>query len=347
MTQTTSRPAAAPQAARAPQPAPARRMTLATIRKTLERGPDKVFLYGIEGVGKTTFAAGAPAPVFIAAEDGIRNLDPVPESFPPPSSFQDVLDAVAELTTAEHGYQTLVIDTIDYVDGLIRDEVCRRNGWSSEDFDAYGRGLKVTPDEHRRLIAAIDRLVATRGMNVVVLAHARTKNFKNPAGADYLRYEPNLGGEAAPALWKYWAEAVLFATHESFVQVAKGGTDDPALKRGKGVSTGRRVVYTEWNAAYDAKNRYGLPPVLALDFAEFAAARDARRPASPDALRSEIVALVGDLELTPEARAAIGVKLAACGESARDLARLLNVLRERAASKDTESGAPAPGKEAQ
>jgi hypothetical protein len=320
-------------------------MTLANVRKTLERGPDKVFLYGIEGVGKTTFAAGAPDPIFLAAEDGIRNLDPVPESFPTPATFQDVLDAVAELTSAEHSYKTLVIDTIDYVDGLIRDEVCRRNGWSSEEFDAYGRGLKVTPDEHRRLIAAVDRLVATRGMNVIVLAHARTKNFKNPAGADYLRYEPNLAGESAPALWKYWAEAVLFGTHESFVQVAKGGTEDPALKRGKGVSTGRRVIYTEWNAAYDAKNRFGLPPVLALDYAEFATARDARRPASPEALRAEVAALVEQLAPTAEARAAIGVKLAACGDSARDLARLVNVLRERVATKDTETGAVAPEKE--
>lgn len=344
MTQTTSRPGAAPPPARPPQTTAAapRRMTLGNIRKTLERGPDKVFLYGIEGVGKTTFAAGAPSPVFIAAEDGIRNLDPVPESFPTPERFQDVLDAVAELTTAEHSYKTLVIDTIDYVDGLIRDEVCRRNGWSSEEFDAYGRGLKVTPDEHRRLIAAVDRLVATRGMNVVVLAHARTKNFKNPAGADYLRYEPNLAGEASPALWKYWAEAVLFGTHESFVQVAKGGTEDPALKRGKGVSTGRRVLYTEWNAAYDAKNRYGLPPVLALDFAEFAAARDARRPASPEALRAEVVALVEQLQPTAETRAAIGVKLAACGDDARALARLVNLLREKV---NTNTDAAASGKE--
>jgi len=321
-------------------------MTLQNVRKTLERGPDKVFLYGIEGVGKSTFAAAAPNPIFIAAEDGIRNLDPVPESFPTPEKFQDVLDAIAELETAQHGYQTLVIDTLDYVDGLIRDEVCRRNGWTAEEFDAYGRGLKVTPDEHRRMIAAVDRLVAARGMNVVVMAHARTKNFKNPAGADYLRYEPNLGGDVAPALWKYWAEAVLFGTHEAFVQVSKSGSEDPALKRGKGVSTGRRVIYTEWNAAYDAKNRYGLPPVLALDWAEYAAAREARRPASPESLRAEIQSLVEQLQPTPETRAAIGVKLAACGESARDLARLVNLLREKVASKDTETAQSAPQTEA-
>jgi len=72
-------------------------------------------------------------------------------------------------------------------------------------------------------------------------------------------------------------------------------------------------------------------------------AREARRPASPEALRAEITALVEELAPTPETRAAIGVKLAACGESARDLARLVNLLREKVASKgnDTEPGTPA------
>ena len=82
-------------AARAPQmnaPA-ARRMTLSSIRKSLERGPEKLFLYGIEGVGKSSFAAAAPDAVFLTAEDGIRNLTPVPESSPIPETFQDVLDA--------------------------------------------------------------------------------------------------------------------------------------------------------------------------------------------------------------------------------------------------------------
>ncbi len=89
-----------------------------------------------------------------------------------------------------------------------------------------------------------------------------------------------------------------------------------------------------------------LPPVLALDWAEYAAAREARRPASPESLRAEVQSLVEELAPTPETRAAIGVKLAACGESARDLARLVNLLREKVASKDNETGAPPAAQEA-
>ena len=115
---------------------------------------------------------------------------------------------------------------------------------------------------------------------------------------------------------------------------------------GKGVSTGRRVLYTEWNAAYDAKNRYGLPPELPLDFAEYAAARERGHPASPEALRAEIASLVDELNPTAETRAAIGVKLAACGESARDLARLVNLLREKVTNKGNDTGGTASSQEA-
>ena len=47
--------------------------------------------------GKSTLAAAAPSPIFLCAEDGISHLDA--QRFPTPESWQDVLDAVAQLTT--------------------------------------------------------------------------------------------------------------------------------------------------------------------------------------------------------------------------------------------------------
>ncbi len=317
-------------------PSKPKRMTLGAIRTTLDRGPFKVLLYGVEGCGKTSWAAAAPMPVFIAAEDGIRNLNPQPASFPDPESFQDVLDAVEELTRSEHDFQTLVIDTIDAVDGLIKDHVIRRNGWAPEEFDAYGRGLKITPDEHRKLILAIDRLVTAKKMNVIVIAHSRTKSFKNPAGADYLRFEPNLAGDAPPALWKYWAEAVLFATYETFVHVQKGGSDDASLKRGKATSAGRRIVHTEWSAAFDAKNRYGLPAELSLEFSEFEAARLSGRPASPEKLEAEARTLLDSLAPAEATKTAIETKLRTAAGDAAALAKIVDFLKTKVAEKESQ-----------
>ena len=333
-------------ATRSPRHAPSarqnapRRMTLGAVRSGIRPAPDRILVVGTEGVGKSTFAANAPRPIFIAAEDGIRHLDVA--SFPEPETFQDVLDAVAELTEVEHDFKTLVIDTLDWIEPLVWRAVCERAGW----FDAagnpdiekpgYGKGYVAATEDWRRLLAALDRLRNTRQMEVILLAHAAIKAFHNPAGGDYSRYECKLAKGAA-ALVKEWCDSNLFAVHEEFVTEAKG------IARAKGVSTGRRVVKTERTAAWDAKTRHALSPELPLDYAEYAAARSAGRPATPEQLRDEIVAITAALAPSPEAEAAIGAKLAACGDSVRDLARLLNVLRERLASVEATKTRDVPG----
>ena len=83
----------APRAAPAPGTAPPGngRMKLDAVRRGVRPAPDRILVVGTEGVGKSTFASEAPAPIFIAAEDGIRHL--AVASFPEPTSFADVMDA--------------------------------------------------------------------------------------------------------------------------------------------------------------------------------------------------------------------------------------------------------------
>ena len=142
MTRPPTRPAPTPAGMTTPPAAGgARRFSVSNIRRGLTPGPDRVLLYGIEGVGKSSMAADADAPVFLAAEDGVRNLSPVPDCVPEIRTWGDVLEALEMLRAEDHGYRTVVIDTLDWLDGLLRDEICRRNGWSVEEFgDALGAG---------------------------------------------------------------------------------------------------------------------------------------------------------------------------------------------------------------
>jgi hypothetical protein len=330
------------QQQRTQPPAPrTKRMTLASITRESRPDPDRVFLYGIEKIGKTTFAACAPDVVFISTENGLAEIQPPPARFPEVRTFQDVLDAIETLTTEQHPYRTLAIDSLDWVAHMLNEEVRLRNNLTPEKFDAYGRGYKLALEDWRKLILALERLQTAKAMEVILIAHAEVKTIDPPDGEPYARYQPKMGGGGvAAALIKEWAKSVLFARHEYFVR------EGEEFARAKGVSTGKRIIYTQWTAAWDAGSRHALPPELPLDYESYAAARAAGQPASPDALRAEVQALVEQLDPTPEARAAIGVKLAACGDSARDLARLVNLLRERAGSRGNTTGPAVPAQEA-
>ncbi len=302
-----------------------RRMTLGAIRTERQQTPDRVLLAGTEGVGKSTWAADAPAPIFLPAEEGLSEID-VPH-FPKPQSFSDVLDAVRELARADHDYRTLVIDTVDAVEPMIWAHVCAANNWANIEAPGYGKGYALTADTWRELLVSMEALQVAKGMDVILIAHTAIKAFSNPAGADYSRYECKLHRIAA-SLLKEWTKCNLFAVHEEFTKKDKG-----ELKV-KGVSTGRRVVHTERCAAWDAKNRYGLPAELPLSYADYAAARARGQVASPEVLHREALELLSQLAPQPAEQTKIAGAIDAAKGNARQLAKCVDRLRTLVAEKE-------------
>ena len=82
---------------------------LANIQRGRAPTPPRILLYGTEGIGKSTFASEAPKPIFVQTEDGLAEIDC--DEFPLATSFDDVLQALAELRAQAHDYETVVIDT--------------------------------------------------------------------------------------------------------------------------------------------------------------------------------------------------------------------------------------------
>jgi hypothetical protein len=280
----------------------------------------RVLLYGVEGVGKSTFAANAPNPVFLAAEDGTAQLDVA--RFPEPETWADVFDALDELTRSQHDFRSLVIDTLDWLEPICWASVVQRGGpkiKSIEDY-GFGKGYTAALDEWRLFLAALERLRNARGMHVVMLAHSWIKTFKNPEDDDYDRYEMKLHAKAGGML-KEWCDAVLFARYETFT------TKDDKTKRVRGVSSGARVVHTQRTAAWDAKNRYDLPETLPLEWSAFHEASQARRPLETGVLRARIQGLLqhaGD-----ELKTKVEDTVAKAGDDAAQLARIADRLAAR------------------
>lgn len=237
-----------------------RRMTLANVKRGKLHKPIRVLLYGVEKIGKSTFAAGAPDAIFICPEDGTAQLDVA--RFPEPQNWSEVLDALDALRTEDHDHKHVVLDTLDWLEPMLWEHICDRDGEKNIEAYGYGKGYTAALDEWRKFIARLEQLRAQRSMGVVLLAHSWIKAWKNPDGKDFDRYEMKLNVKAG-GLVKEWCDAVLFANFETLVSEDKN-------KRVRGVSTGARFVYTQRSATYDAGNRFDLPPELPLDWGAFA-----------------------------------------------------------------------------
>lgn len=316
------------------RPAPAvriPRVTLSSVSRQPNRAPLRVLLYGVEGVGKTTFAAGAPNPIFIGPEDGIpRALGEVPH-FPVPEggwSWLDVVDAVRALAQDGHEYQTLVVDTLDWLEPLVLRHVVDTAGVSSiEDVGGgFGKGYVAAVDCWRALIAELEILRRTRRMAIVLLAHSNVRQFKNPTGEDYDRYELKLNAKAA-GLWREWPDAVIFACHDDVA------SKDARTKRVRGVSSGARVIRTVHHAAYDAKNRFGLPEELPLAWADFSAAVESGPADRAQELRESIALQLPHLKAEERQKAEAALERAG-GDAAK-----LEQLDNWCAAKAQEGGA--------
>ena len=218
----------------------------------------KVVVYGQEGVGKSTFASKFPNPVFIDTEGSTKQLDVA--RFDAPTSWEMLLQQVDYIKKNNTGFQTLVIDTADWAEKLCIKKVCSKAQKDGiEDF-GWGKGYVYVQEEFGKLLNSLEEVVQ-RGINVVITAHAKMNKVEQPdeMGA-YDRWELKLTKQCSPML-KEWADMLLFANYKTLVV----RTDD---KKYKGQGGQQRIMYTAHTAAWDAKNRFDLPEVIPLDYAQ-------------------------------------------------------------------------------
>jgi len=167
-------------------------------------------VYGVHGIGKSTFAAQAPSPVFIQTEDGLGMLDCA--HFPLAASFDDVIGALAALYTEPHDFKTCVIDSVDWLEALIWAKVCRDNGWASIEDAGYGKGYVAALNLWRQYLDGLNALRDVKGMSVVQIAHTDIKRFDSPEHDPYDRYVIKLHARAAALLQEH-SDIVLFANY--------------------------------------------------------------------------------------------------------------------------------------
>jgi hypothetical protein len=217
----------------------------------------RAVIYGPEGIGKSTMASQFPKPLFIDIEGGTHALDvarvQAPKSW---AGLMQMLDSFS-LGHAPAGYQTLVIDTADWSEKMLKEAICQEAGVAALGDVAYGTLYQKLGAKWGKMLDTL-ALIAER-MHVVLLAHSQLSHCEIPEeSGSFDRYELKLNQSFkvnTASMTKEWASMVLILNYEVIVVETDGKTK---------AQGGRRVCFTTHHACWDAKNRYDLPEKIRL-----------------------------------------------------------------------------------
>lgn len=237
-------------------------ITLDSLKKN-PKLPPRICAYGPPGLGKTTFCSKAPNPVFILTEDGLGDLDVT--CFPLAKTYSDVTQALDVILTQDHDFKTLVLDSMDWLEPLIWEHVCKIKKVESIEDLKYGAGYIEACATLRTLMILIDRIRVERGMIIILTAHSQVRKVEDPMLATYDQYCLKLNKRSS-AILEEFSDVILFMNYQTTVMKEDSGFGG---KRTRAIGNGERIMYTQGTPAFTAKNRYSLPPIMPLDWDTF------------------------------------------------------------------------------
>lgn len=241
-------------------------INLKSLRKTSIIRPPRAVIYGTHGVGKSSFAAQAPNPVFIQTEEGLDALDVT--AFPLARSYEEVMEAIQSLYSEDHEFKTVVLDSADWLEKLIFKQVAVNNKVANIEDIGYGKGYGFAVDLWHNIIEGFDLLRNEKGMCVIMLAHTQIKRYDDPLTDSYDRYMLDLHKGGASIISE-WCDLLMFANYRVSTVKSDLGFNQ---KKTRAVGVGERVLHTQERPGWVAKSRWSLPDTMPLDYEQFSTA---------------------------------------------------------------------------
>jgi hypothetical protein len=213
-----------------------------------------VLCYGPTKIGKSTWCSGAEGAVFLSTEPGLNSL----EVFQVPvRTWDELLAACGELAEGNHGFKTVIIDTIDNAYRMCAEYVCRKFKVEHEADLSYGKGYALIQGEFQRVLNKL----AFMPYGLYLVSHSQNIEVETRTGK-YTKTVPTLP-EKARKIVLGLVDMILYCDIETTT-----GADNKV--------TARRVMRTKPSLYYEAGDRTGrLPEVIDLDYSRFIEAYDA------------------------------------------------------------------------
>lgn len=249
-----------------PPPPPANREAV-QFEKVLDATyGHRAILYGPGGVGKSTLACSAPGPVVFAdVDESLEKLKPqlIAQGIPVPMKLpaKDWKSLRAGLQAG--GYEkvkSIVLDTWAPVEKWCIDhtlemfKIDNKSAVSVEEY-GYGKGYRYVFEVFQGLLGDLDAHVRA-GRNVIIVCHDDVCKIPNPAGQDFIRWEPKMQHTDKASLRyraKEWSDHCLFLSYD--VEVQKQAGDKQGVKAGRALGSATRTLRTAELPHFMAKSR--------------------------------------------------------------------------------------------
>lgn len=151
-----------------------------------------ICIYGAEKVGKSTFGAKLPRPLFCNFEVGTNYLPVKPVNIDRWSVFKQVLRQL-EKPEAHDYYDTVVIDTVSEAYTSCEKFICQQAGVQKIGDIPYGRGYTDTKREFEEALRKITML----GFGLCCICHAEKKTIPGPNDTTIDTMQPAMPSRAA------------------------------------------------------------------------------------------------------------------------------------------------------
>lgn len=227
--------------------------------------PPRIIVHGQPKVGKSSFAAQMPSPLFLCTEEGLGRSELL-RNVPAFSiqTYADMMEALTLLSQDTRDFKTLVIDSEDHWEPMVHAEVCRRENKKSIEDIGYGKGYiaacELYRSEYNEFLRYLNRV---KGLQICQIAHSQATKVNPPDMTQgFTRWDLKLDRRVSDLL-REEADAIWYATIPIVTATVDGGFNS---KQTKAVSVGERRLYTQPAGGFLAGSRWAMPEWTSLDW---------------------------------------------------------------------------------